>query len=617
MPPGEPTELAEFLDNSRRIMLIEETKGANNVKNTTFDYVVGNPPYIRIHRLSDNQKREYESTYRSAKGLYDIYCLFIERGFGFLKDRGRLGYICSNRFMTRSYGESLRKMLAEFDKKNEVYCAIKHITDFGDSGVFKEVTNYPCILILEKIIKPQPATMNIVKCVRVYSPMDKLLEDIRVHLNEKRWIAPAYEIFEIPQEKLKEKIWILMPFEEIEIVNKINNIADCRLSDLVEGIQVGIQTGADKIFVIDEKIISDKKFERFIIKKFLKGEDVRRWIPMWKGYYLIYPYTIKNEEVYLYSADELKNKAPNVWNYLLNFKERLSKRWGVKKAFYELPTVRRPDWFEKEKIITPDISNKNNFAFDNEGFYFSKGTVYGILLDKEHKNKIKYILGLLNSKLLEFYFKHISPMHAGGYFRYNTQYLEQLPIKLSQTLEEKAIEERICSKVDQILRLKKQLSDLEDKIKRFPSSYFENDWSFDKLMNIIKTKSLVRESYAISEKSLRTYYLLRDLDGKETFRIILAPNEFVDFYSEEAASYVYEVLKTLNRITKRELLELKIPKEERLKNLMSHYRKDKEQIVKIEKEVEELEKQIDDLVYKLYGITYEERRIIEEYLAKF
>jgi len=90
----------------------------------------------------------------------------------------------------------------------------------------------------------------------------------------------------------------------------------------------------------------------------------------------------------------------------------------------------------------------------------------------------------------------------------------------------------------------------------------------------------------------------------------------VDFHSEEAASYVFEVLKTLTRITKRELLELKIPKGEHLKNLISQYRKDKEQIAKNEKAVKELETQIDDLVYKLYGITYKERRIIEGYLTK-
>ena len=100
------------------------------------------------------------------------------------------------------------------------------------------------------------------------------------------------------------------------------------------------------------------------------------------------------------------------------------------------------------------------------------------------------------------------------------------------------------------------------------------------------------------------------------FRIILATNEYLNFGSEEIASYVLEVLKTKSRVTKRELLELTVSTEH-LKHLMSQHQKDKEQIVKNEKAVKDVEKQIDELVYKLYDISYAERRIIEDYLTKF
>ena len=365
MPASEALELGGFFDNSRLLALIEEIKGANKIKNIKFDYVVGNPPYVRIHRLTEEQKREYEALYKSAKGLYDIFCLFIEKGISLLKDGGKLGYICSNRFMTRRYGEYLRKILS-----TPPY-AVVHIIDFGDSGVFEEVTNYPCIIVIERSIKPFKGT---IKCVRVYAPKEKLLQDIRKHLQEKRWRDQAYEIFEMSYGRLSEKVWILLPQEEEELIAKINSIANYRLQDLVEGIQVGVQTGADEIFVVNEDTVIGKRFEQNIVRKFLKGEDVRRWLPTWRGYFLIYPYTIKNGQVHLYLIDEIKKIAPNIWNYLSKFKDKLSKRWGVKKVFYELPTVRQPDWFEKEKIITPDIANKNNFAYDDEGFYFSKGT---------------------------------------------------------------------------------------------------------------------------------------------------------------------------------------------------------------------------------------------------
>jgi adenylate kinase family enzyme len=83
------------------------------------------------------------------------------------------------------------------------------------------------------------------------------------------------------------------------------------------------------------------------------------------------------------------------------------------------------------------------------------------------------------------------------------------------------------------------------------------------------------------------------------------------------ASFVLERLRALNRVTKREVLELKIPQQPYLNYLIDRYQKDKEQVVKEQKCIEELEKQIDDLVYKLYDITYAERRIIKDYLKKF
>lgn len=136
-------EFAEFMNNSRRTMLIEETRGADKVKKTTFNFVVGNPPYVRVQRLSDDLKEFYKSRFKSARGLFDIYVLFIERGIRWLDYAGKLGFITSNKFTQADYGEEIRSFI--LDK-----CAIKLFIDFGDTGVFREVTNYPCIYVLEK-----------------------------------------------------------------------------------------------------------------------------------------------------------------------------------------------------------------------------------------------------------------------------------------------------------------------------------------------------------------------------------------------------------------------------------------------------------------------------------
>lgn len=79
------------------------------------------------------------------------------------------------------------------------------------------------------------------------------------------------------------------------------------------------------------------------------------------------------------------------------------------------------------KILVPDIADRAAFALDEFGQYaFTSG--YGITLKPSVQETLKFVLGLLNSKLLDFYLKRISTTMRGGFFRYFTQYIEQLPI---------------------------------------------------------------------------------------------------------------------------------------------------------------------------------------------
>ena len=112
------------------------------IKDNLYNYVVGNPPYVRIQRLNANgSKQSYLKLFDSAVGRFDLYFLFIERGLQLLKPNGTLGYITSNKFMTTNAGKGIRKVIS---KK----ATIKHLFDLSDTKVFTAAV-LPCILILE------------------------------------------------------------------------------------------------------------------------------------------------------------------------------------------------------------------------------------------------------------------------------------------------------------------------------------------------------------------------------------------------------------------------------------------------------------------------------------
>ena len=621
MPAGKTTiGLIEFTDNSRRKMLIDETRGGDKVKSAKFDYVVGNPPYVRVQRLQDMIEHYRQHYPKSASGLFDVYVLFLESSIKWLKEDGKLGFIVSNMFMSRGYGLGIRSIILS-------YCKIQQIVDFGDSGVFKEVTNYPCIFVVKKTSDSEERNKNVLTCVRVIRPVktavkgmeiDRTLSEISKRIVNKKYSDEYFDIFEYPQNKLTKQSWEIMPIKEKGAFDSIEKNAEYRLRDIVEKIKVGVQTSADEIYIVSQDEKGTYELEDELLKRFLKGANVRRWEIAWNRLFLIYPYEARNGKTILIPENEFKQKYPNIYRYLFRHKEALSKRWGVN-VWYELPTVRNLEWFRQPKILTPGLSDKNNFAYDVGQYFYPKGGggIFGILPKDSMKENVRYLLGLLNSKVLDYHFRHMSPMLSGKFWTYHKKYLEKLPIKLPKTPTQKEIAKKITECVAQILKLNKQTSVLEKKIQQFPDSYFENNWSFDKLMNIAKVH-LTKTSYKISEKTLRTYpFKELEYPFREVSRILLATDEYTDFYSEGAASYVLWVLKTLDKVTKRELRELKIPQKPHLKNLLKQYQKDKEQIVKNEKAAKELEKQIDDLVYKIYDITYRERRIIEEYLAKF
>jgi len=627
-PLGGPIKLTEFFDNSRRKMLNEETKGANKIKNFKFDYVVGNPPYVRKERIPTEYKEKilmktYPEVYH---GDNDICVYFITKGIGWLNDQGRFGYIVSGKFTKTRYGKKLREYISST-------CRIGQFLDLRGVKVFREVTNDPIILILNKEPDTQKRSSQqiiVVNVKREKETATELIEYIKEKVKEE-YSDEYIDIFKTRQSFLGEKVWKVVPIKCYELLEKITTLSNFSLGSLCE-ISRGIETGRNIskdgkcVFIFDSEKELSSNMERKLLRPLVKGEDIEKWLTFHKGRWIIYTAHVKDE-------NDLMTNFPHIFKHLFRYHDELVYRHKDgrdshpegraselmrHKEWHELRKPLNSETLETEKILTRRITTEHCFVYDDKGLYPLE-TCCVIVPKKEYRTIefTKLLVGLLNSKTIEFVLKLTSRYLGKQGFEYEKQYLDRLPIKLPQIDWEKRVADEIIKNTDQILQLKEQSYLSKDRLRTFPYSYFEDGWSFDKLMNIAKVH-LSKSSYKISEEKIRTYpFKELEYPFREVSRIILATKEYIDFYSEEVASYVLELLKTMNRVTKRELLELKIPQQPHLKNLLSQYRKDKEQIVKNEKAVKEVEKQIDDLVYKLYDITYRERRIIEDYLTKF
>lgn len=566
---------------------LEEQEEIDAIKQKKFDFVVGNPPWGGILKrekgtlLVERLKKEYVS----ASGKYDIYVLFIERGVEWLKNKGRFGYIVQNRFLRVDYGQKLREYLLKNVK-------IEKIIDFGDTKVFADATNYPAILIFEKefvddheftYIEVNPKanellSEEVINLVKSYTPESKEYLSI-THLNQKKLSTLS--------------AWIP---SQIFIDNKIRKIKNVRnLKDITEEIMEGITfggKGSDDIFVIDEKTINNFRIESKIYKKVLKGRDIRKWKLQWDQRYVLYPYDSNGKEINL-------EEFPNGNEYLKQFRNALSSRvldgknitkWG--KQWFSFWRLRNPKVFNKQKILSPRLSTDNRFSLDEDGdFYFTDSSV--AILSKDID--LKYLLGVLNSKLLFFVVKNTSPFVQGRYYSYTRTYLEKLPIKIPVTEEEKKIARIIINKVNEIIKLNISIMiDIEKMVKGVET---------EKISNLPKVLFSIKDDAKFEKVTI------------DSNKLYINSNDFIEIKDKNTLDFVKMYLDynydnfAAARDVKSRIINLAVPKSDKiLKEILS---KGSVDLFNIQEKINGLEQEINELVYEIYGLENEEIKVIE------
>ncbi len=574
--------------DGRLVKSVEDVMLAGLLKNyVQYDYVVGNPPYVRIQTIGKFTKEHYKSIYESATGRFDLYVLFIERGIKWMTTNGTLGYITSNKFFNSAYGRGIRKSIYN-------QSTVEQIIDFGDSGVFKDVTNYPTIFVLRR----DQGHTNAFSFVKVVKEYENILEHILNNLSDHDYSDEILSHSRIDLSELSKSCWDITTPIDSHVLKKIETISDIRVDKIIEGSSVGIFTGYDRAYIVDEETATKYNLEKDLLKPLYRGKDVERWIIRWQGEYIIYPY-IKRMTVQI-------EDFPNIMKYLERYKQELLNRESFGKIFRDT----NKNWFEmwhpnfsmtEPKILTPDITNSQDFAIDEFGTCICLKTIMILVLRDSYRKSMKFLLGLLNSNALEFYYKHISPSVRGKYYRYWRTYLERLPIRLPQTEEEQKLAEQISNKVESILSQVK----IEQGIENFPKRYLE-----------------IRRGIELNEK---TYTFKRNHDTLEPtttelegggYKIAFGRKEdVISIETKARAEYLFTTLRG-KKVKKAEKIKILIPRDERkVKEILEEYKNDKKRLEELP--ISKLENEVNELVYELYGLDESDRKVIEEFLEKF
>ena len=397
-----------------------------------FDAVIGNPPYIGFHGFKED-KQYLISKFITAKGKFDLYLPFIENAIRLLKKDGILGYICPTNFMKRGHGIDLRSYLS----KN---ISINEIIDFGHKQIFDGATNYTGVYIFLNT-KPD--------------------ENSKIQYKT----SLEHDGFKVSQKEIDETPWIFRREEETTIIKSILKSVHFTLDQLSIGISEGIVTGKNDVFLLDKKRIEELDIEKKYLKPCLRGKNIHPYYVNDPSEYVIYPYQLKQNKTIPIKADMLKENE-NLWSYLKKSRESLKGRGYFEKSnkeWYELWCQRDLKQLAKKKIVVPELAEKNRFAIVDENIFYGD-TVCGITLKDDVFVDIRFILGILNSKLIEFYFKKTSVPKAGGYYIYKTMFLKNIPIRKIdfENHADKAAHDRLVELVQQMLELHRRRAESGD-----------------------------------------------------------------------------------------------------------------------------------------------------------
>ncbi len=379
-----------------------------------FDCIIGNPPYIRqeqIREIKPLLQKQYPNFYNSTA---DIYTYFFALSYHLLKEKGFNAFITSNKYARAKYGTKLRELLL---KKTTIVSYM----ELNALKVFESATVDTSIMSFIKQTPPKDSSFN------YYEPTP----------NDKSDLKSARSL-PMRQNALSTESFIFANTTLLDLRGKMESVGT-PLKDWDIQIYRGILTGANEAFIIPtekrEEILNacktqeERKRTEALIKPILRGKDIKRYSYEWAGEWVINTHNGYTSNLKFKIPPIDIEKYPATKAHLDSHYDTIATRSDQGDTPYHLRNCAYLEDFEKEKIVYGEIVQEPRFYLDNGecelGYFYAEATSF--ILTGEH---LRYLLGMLHSKLITFAFK---TFYAGGGlgesgYRYKKAFIERLPI---------------------------------------------------------------------------------------------------------------------------------------------------------------------------------------------
>lgn len=398
---------------------------------SSFDYIVGNPPYVNTHDMCKETAVFLKKTFATTKsGVYNIFYAFIEHAFEFIHPQGKISYIVPNNFLTIKSAKELRIFLT-----SNGY--LERIIDFSNHMLFKPVRTYNCIVQLSKTHAKQLEYYVLKKADQLPQSLQNIVFDT------------------INIDKLDSNGWKLADKITLSNLSKIEG----QFHPMKNMIRTGIATLRDEIYMVDYngkeyyKLINGIKYkiEPTLVKRLYKIPDLKQDTDLSHiCRYIIFPYKKNNRGFEIIPENELIQSTPFTYKYLLSRKNELDQRDKGKKnpvAWYAYGRTQGLNQYGR-KLLFPTFAKNPRFTFvEDETALFNNG--YAVF-EPDYMD-LPLLARILNSCIMQYYVTNISYSIEGEYYCYQKKYIERFSIPLFSENEKMKIRNMRPSELDTYL----------------------------------------------------------------------------------------------------------------------------------------------------------------------
>ena len=379
---------------------------------SAFDYVVGNPPYVRQELLSPALLTKYRQLYRTVYDRADLYVPFIERSLELLNAHGHLGFICSDRWMKNRYGGPLREFVSR-DFNLDV------VVDMNETPAFHTgVSAYTAVTVFSR-------EKGRVTRTAANPPVDSgVLKKLAVELRDGTPMQSGVPVSELRGIVSGSEPWVLESSLRTRLLRRLEEEyptleeAGCKVG-------IGVATGADRVFIGDAESF-DVESDRLL--PLITSRDIRSGEVELSSKLLVNPFADDGALV------DLK-RYPRLARFFEQHREILAQRHCARKSpdnWYRTIDRVWPELTRKPKLLIPDIKGAAHIVFDS-GQGYPHHNLYYVTSDAWD---LRALQAVLLSAISQLFIDSYSTRIRGGYLRFQAQFLRRIRIPVWNEVSE-------------------------------------------------------------------------------------------------------------------------------------------------------------------------------------